>query len=45
MEAWWALADKLVVRYNDNYLNFPENKPDEVRSMHRDEAPSSLLRS
>mmetsp|Transcript_18857 Transcript_18857/g.41296 ORF Transcript_18857/g.41296 Transcript_18857/m.41296 type:complete len:647 (-) Transcript_18857:266-2206(-) len=24
VEFWWGLADKLVVRYNDNYLNFPE---------------------
>lgn len=30
VDFWWGLADMLVVRYNDNYFNFPENKPDEV---------------
>jgi hypothetical protein len=24
---WWSLADMLVVRYNDQYFNFPPNAP------------------
>ena len=30
IDAWWKLADLLVVRYNDGYLNFPESSPDKV---------------
>lgn len=26
-EAWWSLAEKLVVRYNDMAFNFPEHAP------------------
>jgi dipeptidase len=28
--SWWDLADKLVVRYNDGYYNFPESAPEKV---------------
>jgi hypothetical protein len=27
---WWGLAEMLVVRYNDGYLNYPENDPESV---------------
>lgn len=29
--AWWALADMLVMRYNDGYFNFPDWAPRAVR--------------
>merc|ERR1712039_359976 len=24
---WWELAEMLVIRYNDNHFNFPDNAP------------------
>ena len=30
IEYWWTLADKLIVRYNDGYFNFPESSPNKV---------------
>jgi len=32
-EEWWQLAEKLVVRYNDGYFNFPEATPTTVASI------------
>merc|ERR1719343_1184410 len=32
-ETWWALASKLVVRYNDHNFNFPEWAPTTVGSV------------
>mmetsp|Transcript_42514 Transcript_42514/g.99099 ORF Transcript_42514/g.99099 Transcript_42514/m.99099 type:complete len:679 (-) Transcript_42514:75-2111(-) len=29
-EEWWALADMLVVRYNDMFFNYAENSPTQV---------------
>jgi dipeptidase len=29
--SWWKLADKLVMRYNDGYFNFPEWAPYSVK--------------
>merc|ERR1712151_561391 len=30
---WWKLAEMLVVRYNDNHFNFPDNAPTETASI------------